>query len=70
MSRSEGTVGRKEEPPDAFQPKDRTPAWRVGPDGFYGSGWGDTIDWDRLTGRAPRPLVKRKRRSDGDAPTA
>ena len=43
----------------------RTPRWRVGPDGFYGSSdWGDEIDWDRLTGCAPRPLVRRKRRTD------
>jgi hypothetical protein len=47
----------------------RGPPWRIGPDGFYGSSdWGGTIDWGLLTGRAPRPLVKRRRRTGGDAP--
>ena len=65
-----GETGDQKGEPAAPQPAGRTarPTCRIGPDGFYGSGWGDTIDWDRLTGRAPRPLVKRKRRSGGDVP--
>lgn len=66
-----GETGDQKGEPAAPPPAGRTArsACRIGPDGFYGSSdWGDTIDWDRLVGRAVRPLVKRRRRSGGDAP--
>jgi hypothetical protein len=66
-----GETGDQKGEPATPPPAGRTArsTCRIGPDGFYGSSdWGDEIDWGRLTGRSPRPLVKRKRRSGGDAP--
>lgn len=34
--------------PRSQKPGGRYPAWSIGPDGFYGSGWGETIDWEAL----------------------
>jgi hypothetical protein len=44
------------------------PTWSVGPDGFYGSGWGETIDWEVLnvhSGKLKQAAdIRRGRRSE------
>jgi hypothetical protein len=52
------------------EPGAHWPTWSVGPDGFYGSGWGETIDWEMLnvhSGELKQAAdVRRGRRSEAN----
>ena len=48
----------------------RWPTWSVGPDGFYGSGWGETIDWEAFKPRSDDPKQACKTFEAGFSPPA
>jgi hypothetical protein len=57
--------------PRSRGPGARWPTWSIGPDGFYGSGWGETIDWEALNvqsdERKQAADIRRGRRSGAGA---
>ena len=58
MMRSRDSSGHSELRATSPRHDGGSPSWKIGPDGFYGSGWGETIDWDALN--APSGTARRR----------